>query len=235
MDKIAIMLQKGGFGDKVLKESGFSAVKQTVNSAITLRCATIYSVTYTTVKGEKREVIIIDAPERQSDDEIMSGMFSTTKSEVVQLFRDNDPVPTQKTMKNLKMKIEMSQHIVENITEIGKGKTAEHYNYDIDNMLSKPISNDDIENYKTYAQHLLRESLFINVMIKQMIQSLKREKTQESVAFNPMDYYDNTTNSVKGIIVVPYYVKSQDQRPHVQQETLDLVNLFSDTNVSASA
>tara|TARA_B110001450_G_scaffold254436_1_gene279782 strand:- start:175 stop:2040 length:1866 start_codon:yes stop_codon:yes gene_type:complete len=156
-------------------QKGVRLVKQNINNKQSSRCTTIYKVTYRDRHTDKYKTIrIVDAAGNESTYDILRGMYQNLPENPDEADKDKVLKDFLSATKRFDPKInseytpKISSTITEQKMELDRKKGFHQYDFDPSGFVPDPASPE----YQPYAQQLVRESLYINIMIGEMAKCL---------------------------------------------------------------
>ena len=161
--------------DNFYGQKGVRLVKQNINNKQSSRCTTIYKVTYRDRHTDKYKTIrIVDAAGNESTYDILRGMYQNLPEDPDEAYKDQvlkDFLSATKRLdpkKNVAYTPKISSTITEQKQELDRKKGFHQYHFDTSGFVPDTSSPE----YQPYAQQLVRESLYINIMIGEMAKCL---------------------------------------------------------------
>ncbi len=161
--------------DDFYGQRGVRLVKQNINNKQSSRCTTIYKVTYRDRHTDKYKTIrIVDAAGNESTYDILRGMYQNLPEDPDEAYKNKVLQDFLSATKRFDLKSnpeytpKISSTITEQKLELDRKKGFHQYQFDTSGFVPEPSSPE----YQSYAQQLVRESLYINIMIGEMAKCL---------------------------------------------------------------
>lgn len=160
--------------DNFHRQKGVRLVKQNINNKQSSRCTTIYKVTYRDRTDRYKTIRIVDAAGNESTYDILRGMYQNLRENPDEKYKNKvltdflNATKRLDTTKNPEYTPKISSTITEQKAELDRLKTTQQFEFDTSGFVPEPSSAE----YQPYAQQLVGESLYINIMIGEMAKCL---------------------------------------------------------------